>query len=51
MHYDHMSLDSMTQDLVELLDSLEIDKCVLVGHSMGGRMAMLAALNQVKCKS
>lgn len=31
---------SMARDLKELLDSLEIKRCTLLGHSMGGRTAL-----------
>ncbi len=36
----------MAQDLIVLLDHLGIDAVTLVGHSMGGKVAMQLALNQ-----
>lgn len=43
-HSDAMDLTDLTSDIVSLLDILGIDKCVLVGHSMGGRTSMVTAL-------
>jgi pimeloyl-ACP methyl ester carboxylesterase len=36
----------MAQDLTALLDHLSLDAATLVGHSMGGKVAMQLALNQ-----
>jgi pimeloyl-ACP methyl ester carboxylesterase len=38
------SLDDLADDVVELLDSLDIERCVLGGMSMGGFMALRFAL-------
>lgn len=35
MHYA-----AMAQDVIETLDSLGIDRCEVIGHSMGGKIAM-----------
>lgn len=37
----------MANDLKHLLAQLHIDKCILIGHSMGGKTAMTTALTQV----
>lgn len=37
----------MAEDLKHLLAQLRIEKCVLIGHSMGGKTAMTTALTQV----
>ncbi len=37
---DEFSYQLMVDDLVELLDDLGIEKCSLIGHSMGGKVAM-----------
>ena len=36
---------SMVEDIVELLDSIAIERCTIVGHSMGGKVAMRFALD------
>jgi pimeloyl-ACP methyl ester carboxylesterase len=43
-HSDDMSWQAMAQDTVRLLDRLQVEKCVLLGHSLGGKMAMATAL-------
>lgn len=43
-YYDY-SLSFYAQVLSEMLDELDIDKAVWAGHSMGGQIAMVAALN------
>src|SRR5271154_2264001 len=40
---DHTAWDS-ARDLLGLLDSLDVDRAVLVGHSQGGFVALRAAL-------
>jgi esterase len=37
---DDFSYDLMASDLKELLDDLEVEKIILLGHSMGGKTAM-----------
>ena len=47
-HTDRMSYEDMAGDLVDLVRrDLGLDRVVLVGHSMGGRTMMLAAIRQV----
>lgn len=43
-HSSEMSYPLMAEDLVRLADSLGLDKFSVVGHSMGGKTAMEAAL-------
>jgi esterase len=44
-HSDEMSYAAMAQDLIELLDSLNSARARILGHSMGGKVAMQLALN------
>ena len=44
-HGDEVSYDAQAADVVELLDRLGISRAILVGHSMGGKVAMQLALN------
>jgi len=39
-HDEEMNYDAMAQDLKETLDQLGLNKVYLLGHSMGGKMAM-----------
>ena len=39
-HSDEMNYDVMAEDIVNLLDHLNIDKVILIGHSMGGKAVM-----------
>jgi esterase len=39
-HSDEMNYKVLALDLKELMDSLEIRKAVIIGHSMGGKAAM-----------
>uniref|UniRef100_H3DFB4 sn-1-specific diacylglycerol lipase ABHD11 n=1 Tax=Tetraodon nigroviridis TaxID=99883 RepID=H3DFB4_TETNG len=45
-HSPVLTYEAMTEDLKHLLAQLHIEKCVLVGHSMGGKTAMVTALTQ-----
>ncbi|XP_008016525.2 sn-1-specific diacylglycerol lipase ABHD11 isoform X1 [Chlorocebus sabaeus] len=45
-HSPDMSYEIMSQDLQDLLPQLGLVPCVVVGHSMGGRTAMLLALQR-----
>jgi esterase len=43
-HSDTMSFDEMAADLLETMDALGLDSARLLGHSMGGKIVMTAAL-------
>ena len=43
-HQPEMNYDLMAEDVATLLEDLEIDECILLGHSMGGKVAMQTAL-------
>ncbi|KAL1768489.1 ABHD11 isoform X1 [Sigmodon hispidus] len=45
-HSPDGSYEAMSQDLQDLLPQLGLVPCVLVGHSMGGKTAMLLALQR-----
>lgn len=45
-HADSMRLDEMAQDVSDTLDALGLQRVHLLGHSMGGKIAMLLALQQ-----
>ncbi len=44
-HEDAMNYQDMADDVIQLLDDLGIEKCSLIGHSMGGKTAMQLALS------
>ncbi|WP_151669604.1 alpha/beta fold hydrolase [Nitrincola schmidtii] len=44
-HSPEISYPIMANDVVELLDDLELEEVNLLGHSMGGKVAMQIALN------
>ena len=44
-HVPDMDYDLMAEDVAELLESLGVDECILLGHSMGGKVAMQAAFD------
>ncbi|MGL9769745.1 MAG: alpha/beta fold hydrolase [Sodalis sp. (in: enterobacteria)] len=39
-HAPTMSYDEMAQDVLVLLDALLIERCIVIGHSMGGKVVM-----------
>ena len=39
------NISNTAQALIELLDDLQIDKCLLLGYSMGGRLALYMTLH------
>ncbi|WP_372762875.1 alpha/beta fold hydrolase [Pseudoalteromonas sp.] len=43
-HSDEMNYPAMAQDIIELLAQLNIDNAHIIGHSMGGKVAMQLAL-------
>ena len=45
-HSDEMSVELMADDVLAWMDANDIAKATLVGHSMGGRTAMLIACRQ-----
>ena len=47
-HINEMSTKLMSSDVISFLNRNNIARCVLIGHSMGGRTAMLTALQWPK---
>lgn len=45
LHDPLMDYASMCDDVIQSLDTLKLDKVALLGHSMGGKVAMQLALN------
>lgn len=44
-HSEEMNYQAMAQDIIDSLDALDVEKVVVIGHSMGGKISMaLAAL-------
>lgn len=41
---EQTNYQSMAKDVIELLDHLQIQQCAVIGHSMGGKIAMMLAL-------
>lgn len=39
-HSPEMNYPAMAHDVLELLDQLKMDKVIIIGHSMGGKVAM-----------
>nr|XP_025963125.1 protein ABHD11 isoform X2 [Dromaius novaehollandiae] len=44
-----MTYEAMSLDVQHLLSRLGITKCILLGHSMGGKTAMTLALQRLSC--
>ena len=44
-HAEGMSYAALAQDIINLLDHLDINSCHILGHSMGGKIAMQIALS------
>ena len=44
-----VSIENWAADIAELLDSLNVQNGVLVGHSMGCRVALATALHRPVC--
>ena len=42
-HHDEHNYVTLAQDVIDLLDSLELNRITLLGHSMGGKTAMRLA--------
>ncbi|MEX0619434.1 MAG: alpha/beta fold hydrolase [Pseudohongiellaceae bacterium] len=47
-HSDTMHYRQMADDVLEFLDRQGIDECFMLGHSMGGKVAMQLALDQAE---
>ena len=43
-HSSVFNYDTMTSDISELMDELELESAIMMGHSMGGKVAMKFAL-------
>jgi esterase len=43
-HTDTMSYQDMSDDIIEFIDRLDLDNVIILGHSMGGKVAMTATL-------
>ncbi|WP_395456843.1 alpha/beta fold hydrolase [Azospirillum melinis] len=47
MHYDHASygtLDAYARDVLAILEALRIERCICIGHSVAGMVAVLASI-------
>lgn len=45
-HEQQMDLQIMAKDIIELMDKLDIPSATLIGHSLGGKVAMQLAMSQ-----
>ncbi len=48
-HDSDVSYEAMAADVLELLDELAVPRSVVIGHSMGGKTAMVLALQHPGC--
>ncbi|KAK3084240.1 hypothetical protein FSP39_010545, partial [Pinctada imbricata] len=46
-HCEDMEYHHMSEDILRLMDEEDIDTACLLGHSMGGKTSMVAALTEV----
>lgn len=46
MHYQDMGIEDMAEDTLQILNARNVKKAVIVGHSMGGKVAMCAVGKQ-----
>ena len=44
-HHDQHTYEDMVDDVIHLMDHLKIDKVLMMGHSMGGKVVMKLACN------
>lgn len=44
-HQEGMDYQTLAQDVINLLDDIAIEQCHILGHSMGGKIAMKIALS------
>jgi pimeloyl-ACP methyl ester carboxylesterase len=44
-HHPEMTFNAMAEDLIALMDHLGVEKGIVLGHSMGGKTAMHAAMH------
>ncbi len=42
-----MDIPAMAEDIVQLMDDLSLGEAILIGHSLGGKVGMQVALNNV----
>ena len=47
-HTDTMDYHVMSEDVAKLMSDLNISQANVIGHSMGGKVAMVLALTQVR---
>lgn len=41
--HEHVSLEQLARDLIAVLDDAGVERCVLIGHSLGGPVSLRAA--------
>lgn len=45
-----MNYEFLAEDILKFINELKASNVFLIGHSMGGKAAMMAALMEVQCK-
>lgn len=48
-HSEHIDLPVMAGDVLALMQGLDITRCDIVGHSLGGKVAMQLAMQRADC--